>query len=104
MRVTARPVVEFTIFDIWEFIFYMRSPYNPIYHLVKRVACAGCPFAGIDEMYTLGEYRPEKLKRWVRTEQIINHPRPGTKSLQTIYQDLVKSNRLGLRAGQKIVS
>lgn len=104
MRVTARPVVEFTIFDIWEFIFYMRSPYNPIYHIVKRVACSGCPFASIDEMYTLGEYRPQKLERWVQTEKIINHPRPGRMSLQEIHLDMVKKNRLGLRDGQKIAT
>lgn len=104
MRMVARPVVEFTIIEIWEFIFWMKSPYNPVYHLVKRVACAGCPFASVDEMYTLGEHHPEMLEAWVRTEEIMNHPRPGAKSFRQIYDELVAKGRLGIHADRTLVS
>lgn len=74
MRVSHRPVLDFRIEEIWEFIFWMRAPYNPVYHFVKRCACAGCPFASKSELVTLGQYHPERLQEWVITEKAIGHP------------------------------
>lgn len=96
MRVTARPVVEWSIVDIWEFIFWMQAPYNPVYHWVKRVACAGCPFASDEELYTLGQHHPKKLQQWVRTEEMIGVPRLGGIAFQTVLNDLIRTNKLGI--------
>lgn len=74
MRVTQRPVLEFTIEEIWDFIFWMQAPYNPVYHYVKRCACAGCPFASRAEIETLGKRHPDRLQEWVKTEIAIGHP------------------------------
>lgn len=92
MRVTARPVIEWSIVDVWEFIFLMQSPYNPVYHWVKRVACAGCPFASDEEMYTLGQHHPQKLQQWGRTEEMIGIPRLGGIAFHTILNGLVQKN------------
>lgn len=74
MRVTMRPVLEFRIEEIWEFIFWMRAPYNPVYQYVKRCACAGCPFASQAEIEMLGQRHPDRLEEWVITEAAIGHP------------------------------
>lgn len=86
MRVTARAVIEWSIVDVWEFLFWLRAPYNPVYQWIKRVACAGCPFAGDDEMYELGARHPEMLERWVETERIIGVPRLGGESFAVVQE------------------
>lgn len=96
MRITARPVIEWSIVDIWEFIFWMQAPYNPVYHWVKRVACAGCPFASDEELYTLGRHHPKKLQQWVRTEEIIGVPRLGGIAFQTVIKNLLQTKELGI--------
>ncbi len=94
MRVTARPVIEWSIIDIWEFLFWMHAPYNPVYHHVRRVACSGCPFASDEELYTLGKLHPDMLSAWVTTEEIIGHPRLGGKSFRTVYDELGLEKRV----------
>ncbi|WP_020615770.1 phosphoadenosine phosphosulfate reductase family protein [Paenibacillus daejeonensis] len=98
MRITARPVLEWSIQDVWEFLFWVRAPYNPVYHWIKRVACAGCPFAGDDEMYTLGEHHPDRLRAWARTENIIGVPRLGGVAFNKVLEDLEDSGMIGRKA------
>lgn len=96
MRITQRPVLEFTIEEVWELIFWMNAPYNKVYHFVRRCACAGCPFASVKEIETLGEIHPQILMEWVKTEEVIGHPWRGI-GFKQIYQKLVKSRRFASR-------
>lgn len=98
MRMTHRPVLDWTIEDIWEFIFWMKAPYNTVYTKVKRVACAGCVFANPNEIRTLGEHNPEMLERWVETERVIGHPWKKSISFRKIYEELKRMKRLGIHA------
>lgn len=99
LRWTHRPILDWTIEDVWEFIFYMQAPVNPVYFMgIKRVACAGCCFANVDELYLLGEHHPDMLKEWVITEEKIGVPRPFSKeSFADIYTKLEEEGRLGIR-------
>ncbi|WP_422661670.1 phosphoadenosine phosphosulfate reductase family protein (plasmid) [Paenibacillus sp. EC2-1] len=99
LRWTHRPVLDWRIEDIWDFIFFMRSPYNPIYEMgVNRAACAGCIFANTEELYMLGEYHPHLLEEWVTTEAAIGVPYPGRKeTFEVIYEKLRIEKRLGCR-------
>lgn len=94
LRYTHRPVLEFTIEEIWELIFWMRAPFNQVYHFVRRCACAGCPFASEKEIETLGEYHPDKLDEWCETERYINHPWKGV-GFNTIRARLIRNGRFG---------
>lgn len=94
MRQVYRPVLSLTIEEIWELIFWLRAPYNKVYHYVKRCACAGCVFAPKAEIETLGERHPHILDRWVATEQIIGHPWRGI-GLANIQNELKRTQRLG---------
>ncbi|WP_150274145.1 phosphoadenosine phosphosulfate reductase family protein [Paenibacillus tepidiphilus] len=91
LRMTARPVIEWSIKDIWEFLFWMKTPYNPVYHYVKRVACSGCPFAGDEEIYCLGKKHPNMLTEWAETERQIGSPRLGGVSFNVVLQELLSS-------------
>ncbi|WP_457195881.1 phosphoadenosine phosphosulfate reductase domain-containing protein [Paenibacillus polymyxa] len=97
LRVTQRPVLAFTIEEIWEMIFWIRAPYNPVYHHVRRCACSGCPFASNKEIYKLGEYHPDMLEEWCETERMIGHPWKGV-GFHTIYKELLDTGRLGIHA------
>lgn len=88
MRFTARPVIEWSIIDIWEFTWWMKAPWNPVYQWIKRVACAGCPFASDEELYTLGKHHPEKLLEWEETERKIGVPRLGGISFGVVAKEL----------------
>jgi 3'-phosphoadenosine 5'-phosphosulfate sulfotransferase (PAPS reductase)/FAD synthetase len=103
MRITQRPVLEFTIEEVWELIFWLRAPFNAVYHIVKRCACAGCPFASIKEIETLGEYHPEMLEEWITTEAVIGHPWKGI-GFKNIHLALIKDRRLGRFLGRKLAS
>lgn len=97
MRWTHRPVLDWTIEDIWEFIFWMKAPINKVYLLgVKRAACAGCVFANTGELKLLGEHYPHLLYEWVETEKAIGCDRRG-KAIRDIYNDLGEQNRLGIK-------
>ncbi|WP_426455371.1 phosphoadenosine phosphosulfate reductase family protein (plasmid) [Paenibacillus sp. S-38] len=96
LRWTHRPVLDWTIDEVWQLVFWMQSPVNEVYLKgIKRVACAGCIFASTKEIYTLGQYDPEKLEEWVETERIIGHPRNKTASFAKIYSKLVADGKLG---------
>ena len=101
MRITQRPALEMTIEEVWELLFWMRAPYNPVYHVVKRCACAGCPFASRREIETLGEYHPEILEEWVTTEAAIGYPWRKI-GFKTILHELVRTRRLGKLFGLKV--
>ncbi|MEN1990796.1 phosphoadenosine phosphosulfate reductase family protein [Paenibacillus hubeiensis] len=100
LRNTHRPVLEFTIEEVWEFIFWMKAPYNQVYHFVKRCACAGCPFASTREIETLGEYHPDKLDEWCETEEYVNHPWKGI-GFNTIRKKLIQEGRFGMKKRKK---
>lgn len=91
LRMSVRPVIEWSIVDIWEFLFWMKSPYNPVYHYVKRVACSGCPFAGDEEIYCLGERHPDMLVEWAETERIIGSPRLGGVSFNYALKEITNA-------------
>ncbi|MGE7828852.1 phosphoadenosine phosphosulfate reductase family protein [Paenibacillus sp. NPDC093718] len=94
LRYTQRPVLEFTIEEVWEMIFWVRAPFNQVYHYVKRCACAGCPFASNKEIEILGERHPQMLEEWCVTEKIIGYPWKKV-GFRSIYMKLVKERRLG---------
>lgn len=105
LRNTFRPVIDWGIADIWEFIFWMQSPFNKVYLKgIKRCACAGCIFASTKEIELLGMYNPGHLARWVKTEQIIGHPRNKSASFASIQQKLIETNRLGCLSPKKGVN
>jgi 3'-phosphoadenosine 5'-phosphosulfate sulfotransferase (PAPS reductase)/FAD synthetase len=103
MRITQRPALEFYIEEVWSLIWWMKAPYNLVYHFVKRCACAGCPFASKHEIETLGEHHPHKLEEWVETEAVIGHPWRGI-GFVNIHADLVRTNRLGKIANLKLLN
>lgn len=97
LRWTHRPVLDWRIEDIWDFIFWMQAPINPIYTMgVKRAACAGCIFANPSEIEILGEHHPQHLVEWVKTEEAIGVPRQGKRSFREIYDTLASEKRLGI--------
>lgn len=99
LRWTHRPVLDWRIEDIWEFIFWMQAPINPIYTMgVKRAACAGCIFANAAEIEILGEHHPQHLIEWVKTEEAIGVPRQGKRSFKDIHDTLVSEGRLGSKS------
>lgn len=92
LRYVHRPVLDWSIADIWQFLFAMQAPINEVYLLgVQRAACAGCVFAKPEELVLLYDHYPEHFYRWLETEQIIGHPRPG-KSLASIYDFIQMRN------------
>lgn len=102
LRHTHRPVLDWHIEDIWDFIFYMKAPINQVYLMgMRRAACAGCIFASENELYKLGEHYPDMLLEWVKTEEAIGVKRPyGKHSLAEIYARLEADEALG-SAGKK---
>lgn len=94
LRVTARPIIEWSIIDVWDFLFWMKAPYNPVYLWIKRVACSGCPFAGDEELMMLGKMYPEKLEKWVHTEKVIGVPRIIGKSFIQVQNELKSEYQL----------
>jgi 3'-phosphoadenosine 5'-phosphosulfate sulfotransferase (PAPS reductase)/FAD synthetase len=97
MRQVYRAAVEFSIEEVWELIWWLKAPYNKVYHFVKRCACAGCIFASPKEIEILGEHHPAILERWVETEKIIGHPWKGI-GMGKIQNDLIRTHRLGKHA------
>lgn len=98
LRWTHRPVVDWTINDVWDFIFWMQSPYNPVYLIVMRVACAGCMYTGKEEWKLLGKHHPEHLKRWAETEEIAGIDFSPSKkfSIRHLYAEMEASGELGM--------
>lgn len=78
LRDVHRPILDWTIEDVWTFLFAMKSPINPVYtYGIKRAACSGCIFAKPEEIILLAKHQPDLFQQWLITEQYINHPRPG---------------------------
>ena len=43
-KFVLNPIIEWTDFEIWEFIKSTNIPYNPLYHSgYNRIGCIGCP-------------------------------------------------------------
>ncbi len=101
LRQTHRPVIDWTIQDVWEFLLWLRAPINPVYLMgFGRCACSGCPLAGSEDKYLLGEIAPEALAEWVITEQRIGVPWRGLPGgFGQLWDELVQSGRLGCRSG-----
>jgi 3'-phosphoadenosine 5'-phosphosulfate sulfotransferase (PAPS reductase)/FAD synthetase len=100
LRWTHRPVLDWTIHDVWEFIFWMQAPFNQVYlNDIKRCACAGCIFADPQEFRLLGEYHPDHLKRWAETEEIVGVDfKPKRFSIRELYAEMEAAGQLGSRA------
>ncbi|WP_186381064.1 phosphoadenosine phosphosulfate reductase family protein [Paenibacillus xylanexedens] len=96
LRWTHRPVLDWNWIEIWDFIYWMQSPVNPVYLKgIKRVACAGCIFASPTELYTLGQYHPDKFEEWVTTEDVIGIPRNKSVDMHKIKAKLIENGEYG---------
>lgn len=93
LRQVHRPILDWTIENVWDFIFSMQAPINSIYTLgIKRAACAGCIFAKPEEIMMLYDHQPQLFHAWKETETYINHPRPGFTFDEIERYQIVKKN------------
>jgi phosphoadenosine phosphosulfate reductase len=80
-EVLASPILEWTDFDVWAYLFYHGLPFNYAYNYgFRRVGCLYCPFNSIWSQRMIKYRYPKKNNRWNRFLKVqahrMRHPNP----------------------------
>lgn len=65
-QVSARPILMWSSFAVWLYIFRNSVPYNPLYEYgYSRVGCIYCPGNSLYDESLTKEYFPELYQEWI---------------------------------------
>lgn len=64
-QLVFRPILDWSSYAVWLYIFAHRVPYNPAYDRgYARVGCVICPFSKDFDDFLTRQYYPDRVHRW----------------------------------------
>jgi len=61
------PILDWTMLDVWLYIFWKKIPFNPIYDYgYERIGCWACPHKGRSSFKLIERTHPKLLNTWYR--------------------------------------
>jgi len=61
------PILNWTMLDVWLYIFWKKIPFNPIYKYgYERIGCWACPHKTMSSFKMMKRTHPKLLSRWYR--------------------------------------
>jgi len=61
------PILNWTMLDVWLYIFWKKIPFNPIYNYgYERIGCWACPHKSMSSFKMMKRTHPKLLNKWYR--------------------------------------
>lgn len=65
-KIMLYPILDWTTFDVWQFIKMRNLPINPCYKIYRRVGCIFCPFKSRKEILTYCQTHPKQKQALIK--------------------------------------